>query len=102
MLPIQFAECLTVCAISNKRRPSIALDLVKRTRRNPIRAGRGLALLHAAINDAVVAAFDSKEAYFRERPAVVEPAILQQGPIAPASPPSLPSRPRSQGRHRRC
>jgi membrane-associated phospholipid phosphatase len=62
---------------------AIALDLVKRTRRNPIRAGRGLALLHAAISDAVVAAFDAKQAYFRERPAVVEPAILQQGPISP-------------------
>ncbi len=60
----------------------IALDLIKRTRRNPVRAGRALALLHAAINDAVVAAFDAKDAYFRERPAVVEPAILQQGPIA--------------------
>jgi membrane-associated phospholipid phosphatase len=60
---------------------TIALDLIKRTRRNPIRAGRALALLHAAINDAVVAAFDAKGAYFRERPAVVEPAILQQGPI---------------------
>lgn len=62
---------------------TVALDLVKRTRRNPVRAGRALALLHAAINDAVVAAFDAKEAYFRERPAVVEPAILQQGPITP-------------------
>jgi membrane-associated phospholipid phosphatase len=62
---------------------AVALDLVKRTRRNPVQAGRGLALLHAAINDAVVAAFDAKEAYFRERPAVVEPAILQQGPITP-------------------
>ena len=59
---------------------TVALDLVKRTRRNPVRAGRALALLHAAIHDAVVAAFDAKEAYFRERPAVLEPAILQQGP----------------------
>jgi PAP2 superfamily len=41
-----------------------------------------LLLFHAAVNEAVVAAFDAKEAYFRERPAVVEPAILQQGPIA--------------------
>lgn len=62
---------------------TVALDLVKRSRRNPIRAGRALALLHAAINDAVAAAFDAKQAYFRERPAVVEPAILQQGPITP-------------------
>jgi hypothetical protein len=62
---------------------TIALDLVKRSRRNPVRAGRALALLHAAINDAATAAYDAKEAYFRERPAVVEPAILQQGPITP-------------------
>jgi PAP2 superfamily len=62
---------------------AIALDLVKRSRRNPARAGRALALLHAAINDVVAAAFDAKQAYFRERPAVVEPAILQQGPITP-------------------
>ena len=63
------------------RRLAVALDLVKRTRRNPIRAGRALALLHAAINDAVVASWDAKEAYFRERPAVLEPALLQQGPV---------------------
>jgi membrane-associated phospholipid phosphatase len=62
---------------------TIALDLVKRSRRNPVRAGRALALFHAALNDAVTAAFDAKMAYFRERPAVVEPAILQQGPITP-------------------
>jgi membrane-associated phospholipid phosphatase len=62
---------------------AIALDLIKRSRRNPVRAGRALALLHAAINDVVAAAFDAKQAYFRERPAVVEPAILQQGPITP-------------------
>ncbi len=62
---------------------TIALDLVKRSRRNPVRAGRALALLHAAINDAATAAYDAKEAYFRERPAVVEPAILQQRPITP-------------------
>jgi hypothetical protein len=62
---------------------AIALDLVKRTRRNPVRAGRALAMFHAAISDAVVAAFEAKESYFRERPAVVEPALLQQGPITP-------------------
>ena len=62
---------------------TVALDLVRRSRRNPVRAGRALALLHAAINDAVAVAFDAKVAYFRERPAVVEPAILQQGPITP-------------------
>jgi hypothetical protein len=61
----------------------VALNLIKRTRRNPVQAGRALALFHAAISDAVLAAFDAKEAFFRERPAVVEPAILQQGPIAP-------------------
>jgi hypothetical protein len=61
----------------------VALNLVKRTRRNPIQAGRALALFHAAISDAVVAAFDAKEVYFRERPAVAEPAIVQQGPITP-------------------
>jgi hypothetical protein len=59
----------------------IALDLIKRTRRNPVLAGRAMALLQAAIHDAVAAAFDAKETYFRERPAVVEPAILQQGPV---------------------
>ncbi len=61
----------------------VALNLIKRTRRNPVQAGRALALFHAAISDAVVAAFDAKEAYFREQPAVAEPAILQRGPIAP-------------------
>jgi membrane-associated phospholipid phosphatase len=59
---------------------TVALDFVKRSRRNPIRAGRALALLHAAISDAAVATWDAKETYFRERPAVLDPAILQQGP----------------------
>ena len=61
---------------------AVALDLVVRSRRNPVRAGRALALLNAAISDAVVACWDAKETYFRERPAVVESALLQQGPIA--------------------
>jgi hypothetical protein len=63
----------------------VALNLIKRTRRNPVQAGRALALFHAAISDAAVASFDTKEAYFREWPAVVEPAILRQGPIVPNS-----------------
>jgi membrane-associated phospholipid phosphatase len=60
---------------------AIALDLVKRTRRNPVRAGRALALVHAAISDAVVAAWDAKAAHPRPRPAEVEPGLLQQGAI---------------------
>jgi membrane-associated phospholipid phosphatase len=62
---------------------AVALDLVKRTRRNPVRAGRALALLHAAIADAVVAARDAKHAYPRPRPAELEPGLLQQGVIIP-------------------
>ena len=60
---------------------AVALDLVKRTRRNPVRAGRALALVHAAMADAVVAAWDAKDAYPRPRPAELEPGLLQQGVI---------------------
>jgi membrane-associated phospholipid phosphatase len=60
---------------------AVALDLVKRTRRNPVRAGRALALFHAAMADAVVAAWDAKATYPRPRPAELEPGLLQQGVI---------------------
>jgi membrane-associated phospholipid phosphatase len=55
---------------------------------NPL-ASRNLALLHVAIYDATVAAWDSKASYNRPRPSEVEPAIA---PVIPnPSSPSYPS-----------
>jgi membrane-associated phospholipid phosphatase len=51
------------------------LDLVKLSRPSPIRAARALALLHAALSDAAVAAKDAQEAYQRPGPQAIEPAI---------------------------
>jgi hypothetical protein len=51
-------------------------------------AFRGLALLHVAIYDATVAAWDSKYTYNRPRPSEVEPALLTiiPNPASPAYP----------------
>jgi membrane-associated phospholipid phosphatase len=52
-------------------------------------AARGLSLLHAAIYDATVAAWDAKYAYNRPRPSAIEPGLE---PIIPNPPsPSYPS-----------
>jgi membrane-associated phospholipid phosphatase len=60
---------------------AVALELVRRTRRNPVRAGRAFALVHTAIADAVAAAWDAKNAYPRPRPAELAPGLVQQGVV---------------------
>ena len=54
-----------------------------------VMASRDLALLHAAIEDAVVAAWDSKVAYGRARPSQLDPTLAVALPV-PSSP-SYPS-----------
>ncbi len=67
----------------------IALDaMLKRAVPAPA-AYRHLALLHAAIYDATVAAWDSKYAYNRPRPSVFDPSL--QTAITNPSSPSYPS-----------
>jgi hypothetical protein len=53
----------------------LALELIKTHRPSPVRAGRALALLHVAVYDAVVAAWDAQAAYARRAPSVAEARI---------------------------
>jgi membrane-associated phospholipid phosphatase len=54
---------------------TLALDLIKTHKLNPVRASRALALLHVAAYDAVAAAWDAQETFRRPEPALVEPAL---------------------------
>jgi membrane-associated phospholipid phosphatase len=54
---------------------NLALDLIQLHRPSPVHAGRALALLHAAISDAAVAALDAQNAYRRAAPAALEPEV---------------------------
>ena len=64
-------------------------------------AFRGLALLNVAIYDATVAAWDTKYAYNRPRPAELDPSLATAIPT-PASPPTPPSTPSRPARRRRA
>lgn len=67
----------------------IALDTMRsRGIPGPV-AFRHLALIHAAINDATVAAFDGKQAFNRPRPSAFDPSLTTV--IATPSSPSFPS-----------
>jgi membrane-associated phospholipid phosphatase len=54
---------------------NLALDLIVTHKPNPVRAGRALALLHAATYDAVVAAADAESAFGREGAPAVHAAV---------------------------
>jgi membrane-associated phospholipid phosphatase len=56
---------------------------------NTLMASRHLALLHAAIDDAVVVAWDSKLAHSRPRPSQIDPTLATALPVP--STPSYPS-----------
>lgn len=68
----------------------LALDLIAIHHPNPVRASRALALLHAAMADAVVATWDAKTAYPRPAPASLDGALLPIGPDV-ATPSAFPS-----------
>lgn len=56
---------------------------------NPVRVARGLALVHVAMYDALVAAWDAKHFYNRSGPASLDPTLM---PVVPARDnPSYPS-----------
>jgi membrane-associated phospholipid phosphatase len=57
----------------------IALDLIQVHRPSPVRAGRALALLHAALADTVVAVWDARAAYPRPSPAQSDGQVTQLG-----------------------
>jgi membrane-associated phospholipid phosphatase len=69
---------------------AIALDLIKIHRPSPVRSGRALALLHAAIADAVVATWDAKTAYPRPAPSSLDNALVPLG-LPVVSPSTFPS-----------
>jgi membrane-associated phospholipid phosphatase len=69
---------------------AIALDLIKIHHPSPVRSGRALALLHAAIADAVVATWDAKTAYPRPAPSSLDKALVPLGPPV-VSPSTFPS-----------
>jgi membrane-associated phospholipid phosphatase len=57
----------------------IALDLIQVHRPTPVRAGRALALLHAALADTIVAVQDARVAYPRPSPAQSDGQVTQLG-----------------------
>jgi len=67
----------------------IAVDELLEHGTNTLMATRDLALMHAAIYDAIVVAWDSKLAYRRARPSQIDPTLATILPV-PASP-SYPS-----------
>jgi membrane-associated phospholipid phosphatase len=67
---------------------NVALDLIKNHKPSPVRTGRALALFHAAINDAAIAAQDAQTAYQRPGPGTIEPRIE---PLVDATGTSFPS-----------
>ena len=65
-------------------------------------AARNLALMHIAIYDAMVAAWDSKYAYKRSRPSAVNADLTSVLPNPPGAPLIRPSMRSQRARHRRC
>jgi membrane-associated phospholipid phosphatase len=62
----------------------VALGLIKESKPSPVRAARALALLHAAVYDAVVATWDAKAAYPRPAPSVAIPELTPLRGAVPA------------------
>jgi len=69
----------------------IALDLIQVHRPGPVRAARGLALLHAALADTVVAVRDAAAAYPRSSPSQADAQIVPLGSSSDVSASSFPS-----------
>ncbi|HEY7032984.1 MAG TPA: phosphatase PAP2 family protein [Thermomicrobiales bacterium] len=69
---------------------ALVLDLIAIHQPNPVRAGRALALLHAAFADAVVATWDAKAAYPRPAPSSLDAALVPLG-AAVETPSAFPS-----------
>lgn len=72
-------------AAPSYRWSQIALDETLRAGLNANVASRRLALLHTALADAMIAAWDSKHAHARPRPAVADPTLRTAVPT-PSSP----------------
>ncbi len=74
---------------ATRRWTEIHLQMIKTHRPNPPRAARGLALVHLAMSDALIAAWHAKYLYKQPAPTTVDPSL------APAVPsravPSYPS-----------
>ena len=57
----------------------LTLDLIRVHRPGPVRAARALALLHAALHDAAVAAWDAKAAHPRPAPSQTDGQVVPLG-----------------------
>jgi hypothetical protein len=62
----------------------IAVDAAIKAGLNNNMASRHLALLHTALADAMIAAWDSKNAHGRPRPAVADPTLPTEVPTPPS------------------
>jgi hypothetical protein len=67
----------------------VQLDCILKYKKTPPRSSRGLALLHTAIHDAVVAAWSQKYAYQRRSPHAADSSITEA--VAPSPDPCYPS-----------
>src|SRR3989304_3719577 len=74
---------------ATRRGTEMQLDMIKPHRPTPPRASRGLALLHIAVFDAVVAAWHAKYTYNFPAPSNVDPTLTPALP--PRNNPSYPS-----------
>ena len=74
---------------ATRRWTEIHLDMIKTHRLNPPRASRGLALMHIAMFDAVVASWHSKYAYNHPAPSNADPTLTPA--LQPRNNPSYPS-----------
>lgn len=61
---------------ATKRWTEIQLEMIKTHNTNPVRAARGIAMMHIAMYDALVAAWDSKYFYNRPSPSSVDHNLI--------------------------
>ncbi len=74
---------------ATRRWTEIHLDMIKTHRPNPPRASRGLALMHIAMYDALIAAWSAKYAYGHPAPSSVDSTLIPVVPLRGI--PSYPS-----------
>ncbi|MBI2248262.1 MAG: vanadium-dependent haloperoxidase [Armatimonadetes bacterium] len=74
---------------ATRRWTEIQLEMIKNHRPNPPRASRGLALVHIAMFDALIAAWHAKYAYRQPAPTSVDSTLVAA--LRPRADPSYPS-----------
>jgi len=74
---------------ATRRWTEIQLDMIKAHRPNPPRASRGLALMHIAMYDALIAAWHAKYLFNHLSPSTADPTLMPA--VRPRDNPSYPS-----------